>query len=128
MAPTVIFGDIRGMDPEEIKPVLRKYGIKRLDTAAAYEMGESERRTGNAHMAGEFVIDTKILGGPLDSGALHPDKVEESSQKSLERLQTDQVNVLYCHVPDSKTPLEDQARGFDDIYKKGRFKEVSISG
>lgn len=41
MAPTVIFGDIRGMEVEDAKPVLQKYSIKRLDTAAAYVRGDS---------------------------------------------------------------------------------------
>lgn len=124
MAPTVIFGDIRGMDAEEIKPVLRKYGIKRLDTAASYAGGDSERRTGDARMGEEFTIDTKIMGGPLDSGALAPEKVEKSLRGSLERLRMEKVNVLYCHIPDLKTPLEEQARGFDELHQKGKFKEV----
>lgn len=124
MPPTVIFGDIRGMEPSDIKPILRKYGIKRLDTAAAYAGGDSEKRTGDAKMGDEFVVDTKILGGPLDGGWLSPEKVDESSRLSLERLQMEKVNVLYAHVPDLKTPLEEQARGFQEIYEKGRFREV----
>lgn len=124
MPPTVVFGDIRGMDAEEIKPVLRKYNITRLDTAASYAGGDSERRTGDAGMADEFVVDTKILGGPLHDGWLRPENVEESSRLSLKRLKTKQINVLYCHIPDLKTPLEEQARGFQDIYEMGRFREV----
>lgn len=127
MAPSVIFGDIRGMDAADVKPVLRKYGINRLDTAAAYVQGDSERRTGEANMGQEFIVDTKILGGPFYSGTLSPEKVNESSIASLERLNMHQINVLYCHVPDFKTPVEDQARGFDEVYKEGRFKEVSLS-
>lgn len=101
-------------------------GIKRLDTAAFYGAGESERRMGDGNMNKEFIIDTKIMSGPLDAGALSPEKVDESSRQSLERLRTQQVNVLYCHLPDYKTPLEEQAKAFDDVHQKGRFKEVSI--
>lgn len=88
---------------------------------------EIRTSNGNAKMAEEFVIDTKILAAPLDAGSLSPDKVDESSRQSLERLQTDQVNVLYCHLPDLKTPLRDQARGFNDVYEKGRVKELGLS-
>lgn len=127
MPPTVIFGDIRGMEVSDIKPALERYKIKRLDTAAGYVSGDSEKRLGDASMAGDYTIDTKILGAPLDAGALTPEKIEESSIQSLERLRTNQVNVLYCHLPDFKTPLEDQARGFEEVYRKGRFKEVSLT-
>lgn len=82
---------------------------------------------GDAKMAKDFVIDTKILGGPLHAGALTPEKVDDSSRQSLERLHTDQVNVLYCHIPDLKTPLEEQAKGFDAIYQQGRFRELGLS-
>lgn len=124
MPPTVIFGDIRGMQPSDIIPILQKYHITRLDTAAGYEQGESERRMGEANMAADYTIDTKILGAPLYEGALSPEKIDDSSRHSLERLRSSQVNVLYCHLPDLKTPLEEQARGFEEVYQKGRFKEV----
>ncbi len=125
MPPTIIFGDIRGLDLEEIKPILQKYNIKRLDSAAGYQKGESERSLGDSGWSKEFLIDTKILSGPLHSGTLTPEKVEESSKQSLERLKLEKVNVLYCHSADLKTPLEDQARGFNNVYKKGRFEAVS---
>lgn len=127
MAPTVIFGDIRQLDLDEIRPILDKYGIKRLDSAAGYEGGDSERRLGEAGWSRDFTVDTKILHSGFNDGPLSPEKVDESSRQSLERLKLDQVNVLYCHGPDFKTPVEDQARGFDDVYKKGRFRELGLS-
>lgn len=35
------------------------------------------------------------------------------------------MNVLYCHAPDMKTPLEEQAAGLNAMYKKGLFTKVS---
>ncbi len=125
MPPTIIFGDIRGLDLDEVKPILQNYNIKRLDSAAGYQKGGSERSLGDSGWSKEFLVDTKILSGSLHSGTLTPEKIEESSKQSLERLKLDKVNVLYCHSADLKTPLEDQARGFDDVYKKGSFESVS---
>ena len=124
MPPTVIFGDIRGLEIDDILPVLRKYGITRLDSAAGYEKGESERRLGASGMSKEFTIDTKILSKVPRGGTLTPEAIEESSKLSLERLKIDKVNVLYCHAPDKTTPVEDQARGFNDAYQEGRFAAV----
>lgn len=125
MPPTVIFGDIRGLDLVELEPVLHKYGISRLDSAAVYQGGESERRLGAARMGERFTIDTKVLSNRESAGTLTPEKVGESSQKSLEQLAVNKVNVLYVHGPDFATPIEQQAKGFNDAYKMGRFSEVS---
>ncbi|KAK4501731.1 hypothetical protein PRZ48_007540 [Zasmidium cellare] len=123
MAPTVIFGDIRGLDYKELEPVLHKYGITRLDSAAVYQAGVSETTLGEEHAGERFTIDTKILTGRPRDGTLTPEKIEESSKKSLERLGMSKVNVLYTHAPDAATPVKQQARGFDDVHKKGRFSE-----
>lgn len=37
------------------------------------------------------------------------------------------VNVLYCHGPDFITPITDQARAFNEQYKKGRFTHLGVS-
>ena len=126
MSPTVIFGDIRQLEIDEIKPILQKFGIKRLDSAAGYEKGDSERRLGEARMPDEFAIDTKILGGFPTDGTLSAEKIDDSSRKSLERLKVDKVNVLYPHTPDYQTPIEVQAEAFDEVYRKGRFTAVSV--
>lgn len=35
-----------------------------------------------------------------------------------------QVNVLHCHTPDTKTPVEETAVAFDQLFKQGKFKKV----
>jgi aflatoxin B1 aldehyde reductase len=124
MAPKVIFGDIRGLDLDELLPVLQKYGIDRLDSAAVYGMGESERRLGEAHFGDAFTIDTKVLTGRPTDGTLTPEKIAASTKTSLDRLKIPKINVLYCHAPDEKTPVAEQAKGFDEVYKQGSFAEV----
>ena len=32
--------------------------------------------------------------------------------------------MLYCHMPDLQTPIEESAKAFDDVYKEGKFKKV----
>lgn len=126
MPPSIIFGDIRGLDLEEIKPILQRHGIERLDSAASYESGDSERRLGDAGWSAEFAIDTKIVTALPSDGTLTREKILRSSEKSLQRLKCKKVNVMYCHGPDHHTPLEEQARGFEEAFQKGRFAEVGL--
>lgn len=122
MPASLIFGNINDLDPSTLKPILQAAGISRLDTAARYKNGESERIIGAARLADDFLIDTKILAGA--GGSLTPEAIEASLTKSLAALQVEKVNVLYCHAPDVTTPVAVQARAFDEQYRKGRFTYV----
>jgi 1-deoxyxylulose-5-phosphate synthase len=43
-----------------------------------------------------------------------------SIEKSLQRLQTDHVDVYLVHWPDPNTPLEETIRALDDIVRQGK--------
>ncbi|KAL9128988.1 MAG: hypothetical protein Q9217_002463 [Psora testacea] len=45
--------------------------------------------------------------------------------QALWPLNDDQVNVLYRHTPDPNTPLEESAVAFDELHKKGLFKQLA---
>lgn len=94
---------------------LGRLRIKRIDTAAVYPAGgtpgDSERticaRGAGSHPAG-FQIDTKVYWPPgKPDGTLEAAKISASAIKSLENLGVGQINVLYAHYPDPKTPLEE---------------------
>jgi aflatoxin B1 aldehyde reductase len=132
--------------PEELKEflsLLPKYNIKAIDAAAVYPggaPGRSETILGQAHAAKDFIIDTKIMvklgnkppglgdEAPSDGekGELSREKVLESFRISLERLGVEKVRTLYCHRPDSQTPLEETAEVFNELYKQGKFEHVGL--
>lgn len=122
MPAHLIFGNINDLDPSALKTTLQSAGINRLDTAARYKNGESERVIGASHLPDDFLVDTKILAG--GAGSLTPEKIDASLSNSLTALGVEKVNVLYCHSPDFETPVEVQARAFDEQYQKGRFTHV----
>lgn len=126
MPAQVISGDVRDLDSSELKQALQEAGIKEIDTAARYMNGESEKKIGRTKLADSFTIDTKILFSGSGEGTLTPDAIETSLSNSLNVLGVDKVNVLYCHAPDFETPTTEQARAFDEQYKKGRFTFVRI--
>lgn len=126
MPPQIIFGDIRELEPAELKAALIEAGIERIDTAARYRDGESEKKIGRAKLPESFTVDTKILFTPPGDGDLSAEAIEKSLSNSLNVLGIDKVNVLYCHAPDFQTPIAEQARAFHEQYKKGRFTYVRV--
>ncbi len=94
-----------------------RWALTELTTAARYpatNSGASERLLGLAGAAKHgFTIDTKVVCSGDGSGSLEPAAIDKSLEGSYERLQLHNatVNVLYAHMPDPKTPLEEQAAG-----------------
>jgi len=119
-------------DPEfasHFLDVVHDLGITELDTAARYppdNHGGSERMLGavKANDKG-FTLNTKVLfPGNNSDGTLSEEAVRKSMASSLKNLGVDKVCILYAHVPDTVTPLEEQARAFDEQYRKGFCEKV----
>ena len=127
MAPKFISGDINLIDPDELHSTLQANGINRIDTAARYRDGESEKKIGRSGLAQTFTIDTKVLFQPPGDHTLTADAIEKSLTNSLAVLGVDRVNVLYCHAPDHTTPIAEQAAAFDAQFRRGRFAKLGVS-
>ena len=87
-------------------------GVNFFDTAEGYGEGKSEEIIGRGiKKAGwkrsDLVLSTKIFwggSGPNDKG-LSRKHIIEGTDNSLKRLQTDYVDLIYCHRPDLETPI-----------------------
>jgi aryl-alcohol dehydrogenase-like predicted oxidoreductase len=114
-----------------------EHGGRMVDTAQAYSVwvpghvgGESETVIGkwlaSRGVRTDMRIATKtgMLGEP---GDLRADKVAEELHKSLERLQTDYIDLYYAHRDDTGTPLEEVAAGFDALARQGLVREIGAS-
>src|SRR5205814_3552148 len=71
-----------------------------------------------------YVVSTKFywglgLGGPNDRG-LSRKRLLEGIDGSLERLQLEYVDLVFCHRPDAETPIEETVRAMHDIIERGR--------
>jgi len=111
-------------------------GINFLDTANAYPnpsvAGLSEELIGKA-IKGErhsVVVATKVQArmgpGPNDEGLsrLH---IMNAVEDSLRRLQTDYIDLYYCHFPDYDTPIEETLRAMDDLVHQGKVRYIGCS-
>ena len=114
-----------------------EHGGRMVDTAQGYSDwvpghvgGESEAVIGkwlkSRGVRSEMRIATKtgMHGKP---GDLQPGKVAEELNKSLDRLQTDYVDLYYAHRDEPQTPLEEVAGGFDALVKSGLVRELGAS-
>ena len=140
--PLVLGGNVFGFTADEdtsfaVLDRFYEHGGRMVDTAQGYSVwvpghvgGESEAVIGkwlkSRGVRADMRIGTKT-GMAGDPGDLEPRKVAEELEKSLERLQTDYVDLYYAHRDDPQTPLEDVTRGFDTLVKQGLVREVGAS-
>jgi aryl-alcohol dehydrogenase-like predicted oxidoreductase len=110
-------------------------GVNFFDTADVYSYGQSERLLGQAFKnlgiaRKDVVIATKVFGemGPLpnDRGASRG-HIMDSVRGSLERLQTDHIDLYQIHGNDSITPIEETLRALDDLVHQGLVRYIGVS-
>ncbi len=102
-------------------------GVNFFDNAEVYSNGQSEIMMGNIiKKAGwkrsDLVLSTKIYWGgkgPNDKG-LSRKHIIEGTNASLKRLQTEYVDLIFCHRPDNDTPIEETVRAMNQIINEGK--------
>jgi aryl-alcohol dehydrogenase-like predicted oxidoreductase len=104
-----------------------------IDTANTYTDGSAERQLGEfARDSREsLVLATKYTtlrrpGDPNSAGS-HRKSLFASVEASLTRLNTDYLDLLYLHVWDFATPVEEILRGLDDLVRQGKVLYVAMS-
>ena len=109
-------------DTTALLDLLDHLKIKRLDISRRYPSvspGLSEPLLGQAEAAEPgYTIDTKfdVSFATGVAGSLSADKIQDTIEESLASLRVHSVNVLYAHVPDPKTPVEESARALNDAF------------
>jgi len=113
----------------EIMAAAYDLGVNFFDNAEAYAKGKSEEVMGAAlkklgWRRGSYLVTTKIYWGLHDNvnekNTLNRKRLIEGINGSLERLQLDYVDVLYCHRPDKTTPIEETVWAMHNIIEWGK--------
>ena len=105
-----------------------------LDTANIYKLGTSEKIIGEFIQSRDrdyFILATKYslrdnTTNPNASGNNRKNMMR-SVEQSLRRLQTDFIDVLYLHIWDDLTPIDEVLRGIDDLIRQGKVNYAAIS-
>jgi aryl-alcohol dehydrogenase-like predicted oxidoreductase len=125
-----------GSSREESRRIFDKFaeaGGQFLDTANCYADGASERLLGDfvATDRHRFVLATKyslsMRRDDPNAGGNHRKNMVASLEASLQRLQTDYIDVFWVHAWDFVTPAEEVMRGLDDLVRAGKILYCGIS-
>ena len=109
-------------------------GVNFVDTANAYSAGASERYVGKALAGGRrasVVLATKGFF-PLDpkdpnGRGLSRRHLIDACNASLERLQTDGIDLYQLHRAQSDVPIDETLRALDDLIRAGKIRYIGTS-
>jgi len=104
-------------------------GYSFFDTAQVYGSGHNESLIGNAisNRRDEYVLATKC-GLSREHGINgRPDLIMESCDASLQRLQTDHIDLYYLHRVDPDIPIEESVGALARLVEQGKVREIGLS-
>jgi aryl-alcohol dehydrogenase-like predicted oxidoreductase len=136
--PLCLGGNVFGWTADEPQShaILDAYvaaGGNFVDTANSYlvEHGRSETIIGrwlaDRGNRDEIVLATKVGGGKGAVRNLRAETIEREAHASLQRLQTDRIDLYYAHNDDEEASLEETLRAFDELVRQGVVRHVAAS-
>ncbi len=126
-----------GAVAEDIPKILSAYADacgNFIDVADQYQLGEAEEIVGKfiGQQRGNFIICTKytrsseVKPAPANSGN-HRKAMRQAVEASLKRLKTDYIDIYMPHYDDGLTPLDEIARGLEDLVKTGKVLYIGLA-
>ncbi|MBK6631330.1 MAG: aldo/keto reductase [Betaproteobacteria bacterium] len=107
-------------------------GITHFDTAALYGFGKNESLLGRVlkpHRKDIFLASkcgmTGVEGKRVIDG--RPDTLKRTCEESLQRLQTDVIDLYYLHRWDKQVPIEDSVGALAGLVREGKVRSIGLS-
>ncbi|WP_122313715.1 aldo/keto reductase [Pseudomonas cichorii] len=131
---TMMFGEQTGTE-ESLRIIDKAWdqGVNFIDTADVYNGGRSEEIVGEAIASrrSEWVLATKVAVGPADGipnrAGLNRKHIFNAIENSLQRLDTDYLDIYYLHKEDHDTPLEVTVSAIGDLIRQGKIRYWGLS-
>lgn len=117
---------------DELMGIAYDNGINFFDNAEVYALGESEKMMGRVLKAKKwdrtsYVVSSKAFFGwrgennkPNQTG-LSRKHLTEACNEALQRLQTDYLDLFFCHRPDKNTPIEEVVFTMNTLIQQGKI-------
>lgn len=106
-------------------------GIDFIDTANVYGQGAAETLLGevlSGYERSSYVLATKLYFPMSDTDrGLSAKQVHKQIDASLERLQTDYVDLYQCHRYDEDTPLQETMQALTEVVAAGKARHIGFS-
>ncbi len=143
VAPINFGGNVFGWTLDEkqsfdILDIFFEKGFNFIDTADTYSWwvngkgGQSEEIIGkwmkSRNNRKELVIATKVGSETSEHGYdISRKHILKSVDESLQRLQTDRIDLYYTHFDDKQTPVEETLSAYDEVIKAGKVRYIGAS-
>ena len=130
---TMMFGDQTGQDEAAaIVADARAQGVNYIDTADVYTKGASETMLGSLlkGQRRDWVLATKLgnkMSDRVNEGHYSRSWMLRALDNSLQRLQTDHVDILYMHRDVNGMDLEEPLRAIDAMLRAGKIRYWGVS-
>lgn len=117
---------------DELMGIAYDNGINFFDNAEVYALGESEKMMGRVLKAKKwdrtsYTVSSKAFFGwrgkenkPNQTG-LSRKHLTEACNEALQRLQTDYLDLYFCHRPDKNTPIEEVVLTMNTLIQQGKI-------
>jgi voltage-dependent potassium channel beta subunit len=117
---------------DELMGIAYDQGINFFDNAEVYALGESEKMMGRVLQKKKwdrtsYTVSSKVFFGwrgkenkPNQTG-LSRKHVTEACHEALQRLQTDYLDLFFCHRPDKNTPIEEVVWTMNHLIQQGKI-------
>jgi aryl-alcohol dehydrogenase-like predicted oxidoreductase len=102
-------------------------GATHFDTADIYGGGDSERFLGELLRGRREQVFLATKFGMSEGGGGSPEYVRRAIDASLERLQTDRVDLYYYHRPDGVTPISETVGAMQELVAAGKAGALGVS-
>ncbi len=106
-------------------------GINFIDTANIYGRGAAETFLGEAlkgRPRDSYVLATKLFFPMTDTDSgLSRAQIEKQVDASLQRLQTDYIDLYQCHRYDAETPIEETMDALSAVVRSGKARAIGFS-
>jgi len=125
-------GDADEAASAEMFKAVRDLGVNFFDTADQYSKGKSEEILGKLMRGSreDLVVATKCFnasGPDVNAKGSSRRHVTRAVEASLKRLQTDRVEILYLHMRDPLTPIDETMRALEDVVRSGKVLYPALS-
>lgn len=116
----------------ELMRIAYEQGVNFFDNAEVYALGESENMMGRVLKKmnwdrSSYCLSSKVFFGwrgesnkPNQTG-LSRKHVFEACHEALQRLQTDYLDLYFCHRPDPNTPIEETVLAMNTLIQQGKI-------
>ena len=126
------WGSTQAKEAARIVDICLDHGVNMFDTADVYSGGASEEVLGAAIQGrrDRLLISTKFTfrsgDGPNDVGSSRH-HIIDATEKALQRLGTDYIDLVQLHGFDALTPQEEVLSTLDTLISQGKIRYIGVS-